>query len=257
MRIKEGGDFRGTQPALQAKPQNFRSCDRLAALLANLPTVFPAAESFLRYHLGHHAHIGSYELDISIPRAWEARFAGRSPIRKAAWLLVYPLLYPIRVHIMSFAVERRLRRASGWLLLLLNLLSQIAFDVWIFRAFGARALFYLGLSFLFAFGLHPLSAMTIQEYFQLRDGQDTYSYYGPLNLVTWNAGYHHEHHDLPSIPWVRLPALRRMAKEFHEPLHSYQSWTKLLLMFLFDRRISLWNRGVHGGQRRGLTNQPP
>jgi len=71
-------------------------------------------------------------------------------------------------------------------------------------------------------------------------GQETYSYYGPLNKVSFNVGYHNEHHDLVTIPWSRLPEVRRLAPEFYDGLHSYSSWTSLLARFVSDRNITLF-----------------
>jgi sphingolipid delta-4 desaturase len=80
-------------------------------------------------------------------------------------------------------------------------------------------------------------------------GQETNSYYGWLNRIALNVGYHNEHHDFPSIPWNHLPDLKRAAPEAYDTLGSHASWSKLLWQFLFDRRVSLFARQVR--QDRG------
>jgi sphingolipid delta-4 desaturase len=76
------------------------------------------------------------------------------------------------------------------------------------------------------------------------EGQETYSYYGPLNKVAFNAGYHNEHHDLVTIPWPKLPRIRSTAREFYDPMYAHYSWSRLLYVFLTDRRTTLFSRLV-------------
>ena len=42
----------------------------------------------------------------------------------------------------------------------------------------------------------PIAAHFIQEHFTWTDKQETYSYYGPLNFIGLNIGYHNERHDI-------------------------------------------------------------
>jgi sphingolipid 4-desaturase/C4-monooxygenase len=116
---------------------------------------------------------------------------------------------------------------------------------------------YLFLSFMFSVGLHPLGARWIQEhYLTLDTNQETYSYYGPLNGINMNVGYHNEHHDFPSVAWSNLPEIKRLAPEFYDNLKYHTSYTKLFFRFLFDQEISLFSRIVR--KERGkikLTDQ--
>jgi sphingolipid 4-desaturase/C4-monooxygenase len=208
----------------------------LASITANLPHVLPSAVSFTRYHRMHHVHQGNHDLDADLPDFWEARVFGNNFFSKALWLLLFPLFQVRR----TFRLKN-IKPIDGWIVF--NMVVQIAFDVAIFYFFGIKGLMFLLISFFFSVGLHPLGARWIQEhYLVLDETQETYSYYGPLNSLAFNVGYHNEHHDFPSVPWNRLPKLRKKAPGFYDSLKSHQSWTKLFFRFLFDKNVTLHSR---------------
>lgn len=68
-------------------------------------------------------------------------------------------------------------------------------------------------------------------------GQETYSYYGPLNALTYNVGYHNEHHDFPQIPHSKLYRLRQIAPEFYNTLAWHTSWCWIIWTFLTDPEV--------------------
>ena len=55
-------------------------------------------------------------------------------------------------------------------------------------------------------------------------------------------GYHNEHHDFPSVPWTRLPALRALAPEFYDVLPSHPSWPMITVNFIRDPNVGIWAR---------------
>ena len=71
---------------------------------------------------------------------------------------------------------------------LVNLAVQVIFDVVIVKFMGVRALGYFIMSSFLAGSLHPCAAHFIAEHY-LWDGldQETYSYYGPLNILAYNV----------------------------------------------------------------------
>ncbi|MEP4136169.1 MAG: fatty acid desaturase, partial [Cyclobacteriaceae bacterium] len=107
---------------------------------------------------------------------------------------------------------------------------------------GWSGLLYLTLSLLLASGLHPLSGHFVSEHYVFEEGQETYSYYGWLNKLVFNVGYHNEHHDFPNVPGSKLPQLKKIAGKHYDNLRSYNSWTNVIIAFLTDNKLSLFSR---------------
>ena len=220
----------------------WRTGNRLVAIAANLPLVLPGAIPFCKYHLLHHRHMGDMDFDAGVPGPTESRIIGRSGFMKGLWLagtfLVQGAIRPARMD--------RIPKVDVWSAV--NVGFQIAAMIAFVWLTGWRPFAYLLASSIMAIGLHPLGARWVQEHFALVPGQETYSYYGPLNRLSFNVGYHNEHHDIVTVPWSRLPMIRRIAPEFYAGLHSYGSWTALLVRFLRDRRITLFDYIVRPGR---------
>jgi len=223
-----------------------RTLNTISGIIANLPLVFPSSVSFQKYHLKHHAFQGIEDLDADMPSEWEAKLVNNSTLGKALWLLFYPIVQALRLHRMS----KEIKMFDKWLVV--NYLVQLIFIACMFYFLKWKAIVYLLASFFFSVGLHPLGARWIQEHFLTHDEeQETKSYYGVLNTVNLNVGYHNEHHDFPSIPWNNLPKIKKIAGQHYTSLGYHSSYTKLLFRFLFDRKLSLYSRVARNN--RGKT----
>ena len=157
-----------------------------------------------------------------------------SPVGKFFFVLFQPLLYTLRpICILPKKVCT---------LELVNWAVQITFDIGIVYFFGIKSMAYLWLGLLLGLGLHPVAGHFIAEHYVFIKGFETYSYYGPLNLITFNVGYHNEHHDFPNIPGYRLPEVKRIAPEFYDNLPCHHSWIKVLYDFIICPEMGPYSR---------------
>jgi sphingolipid delta-4 desaturase len=224
------------------------------------------------YHLTHHKSLGVTGLDTDLPTALEAFFLN-SLLGKTFFCTFQILFYAVRPMFIYSPPFTSIH--------LLNLAVQLSFDYALTRlAAGSLQpeLYLLASSFL-AGSLHPCAGHFIAEHYffsgasgggteslaELKktsghghangNAQDapehpldslpppeTYSYYGPLNILTYNVGLHNEHHDFPAIPWTRLHALHEMAREFYEPLPCHRSWVWVIWTFILDKNVGPWCR---------------
>ena len=211
--------------------------NRLMGIVTDFALAAPSAMAFRKYHLLHHQCLGQYDMDGDVVCHTEGRLVGNSAWRKALWVFFLGVsqgLRPLKV--------KNVKGFDKWILA--NNLIVIAVDIFIFFVIGPAALAYLALSTLFALGLHPVGGRWIQEHYLTKEGQETYSYYGPLNKTCFNMGYHNEHHDFANVAWNNLPKVKKLAPEYYDTLKSYKSWTAVLLKFIFDPSMSTYSRIV-------------
>lgn len=234
--------------------------NKLFAILTNLPIGVPYSASFQPYHQLHHKFQGDEFLDTDLPTRLEGVILSNvlGKVFFATCQIFFYALRPMFITQIKFTYVH-----------LLNILVQIGVDVAMVRLWGWNSFWYFIMSSFLAGSLHPCAGHFIAEHYVLNENNvprsgnsksgnvpgnlvpaETYSYYGSLNLITWNVGYHNEHHDFPYIAWTKLPALRKMAPEFYETLPQINSWCGVLWYFCFSDVNTLWCRVKRSGTER-------
>lgn len=205
-------------------------------LFANLLQVIPVATTFRHYHMRHHQYHTQYPIDVDIATTTEAKiFKGK--FGKFMWLALQPFVYSMRPLIIQ---PRKLSKGQ-----LINISTQLIFVVSALYLFNIKFLIYLLLSLYFGASFHPIAGHFIAEHLNFFDcDQETFSYYGPLNFIAFNVGYHREHHDFPAVSWTNLPKLKKIAPEFYSEQYSYSSWSKVLFDFVFKPKLHVRRRKI-------------
>jgi fatty acid desaturase len=212
--------------------------ERMLGFLYAVPSGISASQ-FTRWHLDHHAELGSEDGD---PKRHYL-----SPKRNARWFkLLYctPALFPI-----YFRAARResasypadLQRTIAWerrLSILVQLAALAA--VWALGGTAAAMRVYV----VPVFFVFPI-AFTLNRLGQHYD-------IDPADPVKWstlvrghwfwdfaflNSNYHLEHHYFPGVPFYRLPALQRALKPFYAR-HGmrWQGYGGLIYGWLIENR---------------------
>lgn len=235
--------------------------NKLFAIFTNIPIGIPYLALFQPYHQLHHKFLGDEHLDTDLPTRWEGILLS-NVLGKVFFATCQIFFYALRP---MFITQIRFTYIH-----LLNILGQVVADTLIVKFMGIRALGYFIMSSFLAGLLHPCAGHFIAEHYVLNENNaprremdskrttiapellpaETYLYYGPLNRLTWNVGYHNEHHDFPYIAWTKLPELRRIAAEFYEPLPQINSWCGVIWWFCFNDINTLWNRVKRTGKEK-------
>jgi len=212
--------------------------NRWFSLFANLPIAVPSAIGFKKYHTDHHRYLGGVTddgilLDTDTPTPWEGKFF-RGKFLKFVWLLINPLFYALRP---IFTSPKPITEFEIY-----NIITCLLFNGSIFYLYGIKALSYLVLGTLLALGCHPTSGHFIAEHYNFIKNTETYSYYGILNKILFNVGYHIEHHDFPFIPGSRYPLVSRLAVEYYYDLPYVNSYFNVIKAYLFDPKLGPFSR---------------
>lgn len=220
--------------------------ERILGFLYAVPSGISASQ-FTRWHLDHHAELGSDEDD--------PKRAHLSPKKNARWYkLLYctPALFPI-----YFRAARResstypsgLQRRIGFerRISILFHLSALA-ALWYFVGFSAA----LRTSIIPVFFVFPI-AFTLNRLGQHYDIDPTDpAKWGTLmrghpfwDFVFLNSNYHLEHHYFPGVPFYRLPDVQEALKPFYARKGMrWRSYGELVYGWLVENRAphTDWSR---------------
>lgn len=223
--------------------------NKLIAMVANLPIGLPYCITFKPFHMEHHRFQGEDQVDTDIPSYLEGYVITTTAfgyvdhtVRKAVFMFFQIFGYALRPMI----IKPDLVQYDGWLAL--NWVVQFSFDAALVAWLGPKVMLYLLLSTFCAGSIHPTAGHFLAEHYVMDGVTETYSYYGPLNMLAYNVGYHNEHHDFPNIAWSSLPKVRQVAPEFYNDLPQCKSWPGVIFRYIFDNSISPFSRVKRQGK---------
>jgi sphingolipid delta-4 desaturase len=217
--------------------------NKLIAMMANCPIGIAYCITFKPYHMDHHRYQGQEDVDTDIPTRIEGWCVTSTAtcyldhtVRKAVFMFCQIFAYALR----PCLTKPDLVPKDMWLVA--NWAVQLTFDGAMVAWLGPKVMLYFLLSTFFAGSIHPTAGHFLAEHYVMEGTTETYSYYGPLNRLAYNVGYHNEHHDFPNIAWRNLPRVREIAPTYYNDLPQCTSWPGVIFRYIFDDSISPFSR---------------
>jgi len=221
--------------------------ERMLGFLYAIPSGISASQ-FTRWHLDHHAELGSDDED--------PKRAHLSPKTNARWYkLLYctPALFPIyfraaRLEASTYPEPLRQRIAFERQLSVTAHLAALAL-LWYFFGFYAA----LRTSIVPVFFVFPV-AFTLNRLGQHYDiDPEDPAKWGTLMRGSWfwdfaflNSNYHLEHHYFPGVPFYRLPELQRALRPFYEKKQMrWRSYGELVYGWIVENQKPHTNWAAH------------
>jgi len=223
------------------------AAQRVLGFLYAVPSGISASQ-FTKWHLDHHAELGSDEDD---PK--RAHLSPKVNTRLHKLLYCTPALFPI-----YFRAARResstypgeLQSTIGWerKVSLAAHLTALGLLWYFFGFYTALRTSIIPVFFIFpiAFTLNRLG-----QHYDIDPGDP--AKWGTLMKGHWfwdfaflNSNYHAEHHYFPGVPFYRLPALQRALLPYYERKQMrWQSYSGLVYGWLVENRAphTDWSRG--------------
>jgi len=217
--------------------------NKILSVIANFPIGFPYCATFKDFHMEHHTCQGSDAIDTDVPSHFEGILITSYSycyvdrvVRKFVFVFFQIFAYALRPPCVKNSFP-----GCVWYLLF-NIAAQLVFNVFVLSVGSLQMYYFLVTSTFFAGGMHPLAGHFIAEHYTTDPKNETFSYYGILNAVSYNVGYHNEHHDFPTIPWSKLPILKAIAPEFYNPLPQCSSWTYCIYDYIVNDSMGPYSR---------------
>ena len=235
-----------------------QTAERVLGFLYAVPSGMSASQ-FTRWHLDHHAELGSDEDD---PKRHHL-----SPKVNARWYkLLYctPALFPIyfraaRRESATYPMElqQQIRRERN-----VSVVAHLSAIAILWYAFGLGAA--IRTSIIPVFFIFPI-AFTLNRLGQHYDIDPADpAKWGTLMKGHWfwdflflNSNYHLEHHYFPGVPFYRLPRLQRTLIPFYERRHMrWQHYGRLVYGWLVENRAPHTDWSRSDSRERAEVSRP-